>query len=95
MRRHGLYEAGTLLVAIEGLGAKAWTISDGDLTRSDGRDVQWRVDGEYLMRDVHTGIEVWEFNGLILKPLDHPENDEWLAGARVPLPVMMLAAGLI
>jgi hypothetical protein len=83
------------MVPYEWPDTKIWMVVDGELARSDGTAVPWRIDGQHVMRNVHTCIEVWEFNGLILRPRDHPENDEWLASAQTPLPVMMMAAGLI
>jgi len=40
-------------------------------------------------------MKPWHFDGRTLKPAEFAEDDEWQASADVPLPVIMLCAGLI
>jgi len=55
----------------------------------------WQLDGQILKPEWDSVMKPWHFDGRTLKPAEFAEDDEWQASADVPLPVIMLCAGLI
>lgn len=73
----------------------AWGF-DGQLIQSVNTfAMPWQFDGQVLKPDSDSLMKPWHFDGRLLKPCDADESDQWLASAEVPLPVIMLCAGLI
>lgn len=94
LRADGWYQAGRLRMHPFEPHERRWTF-EGDVLR-EGTLICWVFDGRVVRQPCRFRHQSdWYFDGTVLRPREDPALDEWHAGAPVPLPVIMLAAGLL
>lgn len=95
MRRMAIYDSGSREIAVIGVGCEKWLDGHDHIVRGSDGKVAWIVDPGSLAYRLSPNPPKWEFDGRLLRPCVHWENDEWMSTEDAPLLVMMLAAGLI